>query len=103
VRIALAVAEYTKHPDNPKHELPTKLEDLLRPLFGGPSLLPNGSADLIDPWGKPYQSERARRSNGTEYLLIKTTTLNGRPISQFGIGSESSTDWIELQRAGAQK
>jgi general secretion pathway protein G len=87
--LATAVEAYVQNSDNPKHEFPAKLADLLEPPFGGPSFLRNGAQDLLDPWGKPYQMELVRRSDGTEYLLIKTTAPDGREFSQYGIGKKA--------------
>jgi hypothetical protein len=84
-----AIEAYIQHKDNPKQEFPNTLNDLVEPPFGGSSFLRNGRADTIDPWGKPYEFERARWSDGTEYILVKTTTPDGTPISQFGIGKNS--------------
>jgi general secretion pathway protein G len=64
------------------------LNDLVHPPFGGPSWLENGEADLIDPWGNPYQMERAKKPNGDEYIIVKTTAPDGTPITQFGIGPD---------------
>src|SRR5436305_999766 len=71
--LAQAIEAYVQHEANKKHELPTALRDLVQPPFGGSSFLRNGEADLLDPWSKPYEMERGRRSDGTEYLLITTT------------------------------
>jgi hypothetical protein len=84
--IAVAIEAYIDNEANKTHEPPTALRDLVEPPFGGPSFLRNGEADLIDPWGKPYEMERVRRSDGTEYILVKTTAPDGTPISQHGIG-----------------
>ena len=84
-----AIEAYIQDKANPKHEFPNTPNDLFEPPFGGPSFLRNGRADLIDPWGKPYEFERARWSDGTEYILVKTTAPDGTPISQFGVGPNS--------------
>jgi hypothetical protein len=69
---------------------PKSLRDLVYPPFGGPPLLRFGEADLLDPWGNPYQMEHIKRKDGTEYILITTTAPDGTPISQFGIGKNAS-------------
>jgi len=84
-----AIEAYIDCPANVKHEFPTKLNDLVEPPFGGPPFLRNGSADLVDPWGKPYQMERARRPDGGEYIHVTMTAPDGTPISQFGIGANA--------------
>jgi hypothetical protein len=84
--IAWAIEDYVNHPSNTKQEFPRTLTDLVQPAWGGPSFLNNGFADLIDPWGEPYQTERVRGRDGAEYILVKTTAPDGTPISQFGIG-----------------
>jgi hypothetical protein len=55
-----------------------------------PSRLPNGEADLIDPWGQPIQLQFRERSDGTHYPYFTTTAPDGTPISQFGIGEASA-------------
>lgn len=87
--IETAIEAYIQHKDNPKNEFPKAPNDLFEPPFGGPPFLRNGRADLIDPWGKPYEFERVRWSDGVEYILVKTTTPDGTPISQFGIGKNA--------------
>lgn len=87
--IAFAIEAYTNHPDNKQHEQPTALRELLQPPFGGPSFLRNGEAELLDPWGKPYEMERVRKADGTEIILVKTTAPDGTPISQFGIAGNA--------------
>jgi general secretion pathway protein G len=94
--IAAATEKYIENKDNTKHEPPRTLEDLVEPPFGGPSFLRNGRADLVDPWGAPYQMERRQYKDGTDYFFIWTTAPNGTPISQFGIGPKNSVPW-ELQ------
>ncbi len=84
-----AIREYIRHKSNPKEELPNTLQDLVQPPFGGPSLLEGGQADLIDPWGQPFQMERAKRRDGSEFIIVKTTAPDGTPISQFGVGPNS--------------
>lgn len=84
-----AIEAYIQHPANTKHEFPTTLNDLFEPPFGGRPFLRNGRDDLIDPWGKPYEMERVKRSDGTEYALVKTTAPDGTPISQHGIGENA--------------
>lgn len=84
-----AIEAYIQDKANPKQEFPTTPNDLFEPLFGGTPFLRNGQADLLDPWGKPYEFERARRFDGTEYILVKTTAPDGTPISQFGIGKNA--------------
>src|SRR5438105_2622731 len=88
--IATAIEAYINNKDNKQHEPPTVLRDLVEPPFGGPSFLRNGAADSLDPWGKPYEMERVRRADGTEYILVKTTAPDGTPISQFGIGRNAT-------------
>lgn len=88
--IATAIEQYINSEANTKQEWPTALHDLLQPPFGGPSFLRNGVADLLDPWGQLYQFEFRRRTDGTEYLLVKTADPHdGTPISQFGIGPKT--------------
>ena len=84
--VATAFESYVEHSANARHELPTTLNDLAHPPFGGPAFLRNGEADLLDPWGKPYEMERRQWKDGAEFILVKTTAPDGTPISQFGIG-----------------
>src|SRR5437773_2571377 len=69
--LATASQKYVESEANAKHELPNILRDLIQPPFGGPPFLGDGEADLIDPWGKPYELERAKKPNGDEYILVK--------------------------------
>ncbi len=90
VTLDKAIQKYTKNEANTKHELPNTLRDLVDPPIGSGSFLENEGRDLIDPWDKPYQMERARRSDGTEYILVKTTAPNGTLITQYGIGAKNA-------------
>lgn len=87
--LSTAVEAYVLNAGNPGNtddeRLPEKPQHLLTPPFGGPSFLPNEAA-LLDPWGKPYRFELARRADNTPYLLILTTAPDGTHISQFGTG-----------------
>jgi hypothetical protein len=84
-----AIEAYTEHEDNLKHEFPATLDALVHPPWGGSSFLKYGASDLIDPWGKPYEMERVRLPDGTEFILVKATDPDGTPISQFGIGTNA--------------
>jgi hypothetical protein len=50
--------------DMEREKLPDSLSYLLRPPHG-PSLLMNGEADLIDPWGQPFQLQFRERPDGS--------------------------------------
>jgi hypothetical protein len=53
--VILAACEaYYAHPKS-KKTYPDQLANLLTPPFGGSSFLKNGTEDLIDPWGGPFQ------------------------------------------------
>ena len=80
---------YREHEGNGKREFPRDLSDLHRPPWGGPSLLRHGEEELVDPWGNRYQIEQRRFSDGTEFILVRTTAPDGVPISQFGIGKNA--------------
>lgn len=84
------VQAYTLSPQNPglddNEKLPMKPEALVTVPFGGPSYIEGGKADLLEPWGKPYELKHAKRANGSTYVLIKTTAPDGTPIKQFGVG-----------------
>jgi general secretion pathway protein G len=82
-----AIESFMANTANPNGVPPQGLQELLQPHFGGQSLLRNGQADLIDPWGQQYQTQIAQRADGTEYILVMTTAPDGTPISQFGIGN----------------
>jgi hypothetical protein len=88
--LATAIEAYGNDPKNTKEELPRTPTDLVQPPWGGSSFLRDGERDLQDPWGNPYQFERVTRKDGTEYILVKTTTPDGTPISQFGIGEKNA-------------
>jgi general secretion pathway protein G len=94
VNITFAIEVYMKSPMSPNRSdatrEPKSTRDLVYPPFGGPSLLRNGEADLLDPWGNPYQMTHIQRKDGTEYILITTTAPDGTPISQHGIGINAS-------------
>lgn len=85
-----AISEYIQHEANTTHELPAHLNDLLKPPFGSKPFLERGDSELIDPWGNPYQMDRARKPNGAKFVLVKTTAPDGTPISQFGIGPNAT-------------
>jgi hypothetical protein len=90
LNLSQACEAYHQHPKNAKHEYPRTPTDLHQPPWGGPSFLKNGTADLLDPWGKEYQFEiRKKDVDGTEYLLVKTTAPDGMPISNFGFGQKA--------------
>ena len=84
--LANVIDAYISHEANTKHDPPAALRDLVHPPFGGSSFLRDGDKDLLDPWGKPYEMERFRRSDGSDNILVKTTALDSTPITQFGIG-----------------
>jgi hypothetical protein len=88
--IATACDAYSANPANPEGTKPNEIGDLLQPPFGGPSYLRNREADTKDPWGKPYQIRPQKRADGSEYVLVTTTTPDGTPISQFGIGEKAT-------------
>jgi hypothetical protein len=87
--IAQAIEAYQIAPANKTSAPPAKLYDLVVPPFGGQSFLKKGAADLIDPWGNPYQMTPAKHPDGTQYVLITTETPEALPISQFGIGAKA--------------
>jgi general secretion pathway protein G len=87
--LAMAIEKYVENEANKKHELPNTLHDLVEPPFGGPSFLRNDEADLLDPWGKPYEMERREFKDGSEYILVRTTAPDGTPICQYGIGTNA--------------
>jgi hypothetical protein len=83
-RIDAAIYRFAAHERNHEVELPRSLQELISPPFGAPSFLSNGPADLIDPWGNPYQFER----RGDTWIVF-TRDPDGMPVSQFGIGDAS--------------
>lgn len=88
-----AIIAYHNSPQNPgvtdEEKLPSGVEDLVMPPFGGTSFLRNGEADTLDPWGKPYQFKPTMRHDGTTFILVKSLAPDGTSITQFGIGPES--------------
>lgn len=88
-QLATAIDFYIHSPSSQRSQLRT-LNELDQPPSGGPSLLRNGPADLLDPWGNPYQMELKKFADGREYYLITTTAPDGTPISQFGIGPNAA-------------
>jgi hypothetical protein len=88
--LATAVEAYAACESNKTHELPSSLNDLVNPPFGGTSFLRHGERELIDLWGKPFQYERRLTAGGKESVLIWTTTPGGTPISQYGIGAKEA-------------
>jgi hypothetical protein len=88
--LATKVEAYVMCEANKKHEFPSRPNDLVKPPFSGTSFLHDGERELIDLWGKPFQFERRRSADGTEYILIWTTAPDGTPISQFGIGEREA-------------
>ena len=95
--IAMAVEAYTPSSASPgsieemRRWGQLTLKDLARPPHGGPSLLRNGDADLIDPWGKPFQLQLHHDEDGRIVsVLVSTTAPDGTPISQHGIGPDAA-------------
>jgi general secretion pathway protein G len=88
--IAQAIETYQNNPQNPgltdEERMPQDPSQLVNVPFGGPSFLRNGEADLLDPWGKPYQFEPRTRQDGTTYIIVLTVAPDGTQISQHGIG-----------------
>ena len=91
--VATAIESYTSNAANPTSTPPQQPGELIQPSFGGPSLLRNGEADLLDPWNKQYVFEQAQRTDGTEYVIVYTTAPDGTKISQFGIGPAATPTW----------
>ncbi len=89
-KIARAIEAYMASDRNPgttpDERFPLVERDLFEPPFGGPSFLPRGRRDLIDPWGKPYQFFKRARSDGTIGYEVFTYAPDDAYISQFGIG-----------------
>src|SRR5262245_41987551 len=95
--IATAIEAYQTSMSNPgvtdDERMPQDISNLYSPPpeFGGTgSFLRNGQSDTIAPWGKPYQFARQVRNDGTAYIFVHTTSPDGTPISQFGIGPVNS-------------
>jgi len=86
VHLAKAIKVYCELPDNKQGTLPTVPRDLPQPPWGGQTLLENGEADLIDPWGRPYEFEFRTLPDATRFILVRTTAPDGTPITQYGIG-----------------
>ncbi|AMV29052.1 Type II secretion system protein G precursor [Gemmata sp. SH-PL17] len=90
VTISRAVEAYHMSTSNPNQGndegLPTSLNDLVAPPFGGPSFLPEGAASLKDPWNHDYGVEQRTRPDKTPFLLIVASAPDGTRISQYGVG-----------------
>jgi general secretion pathway protein G len=84
-----AIESFMANTANPNNVPPQGPQELLQPHFGGSSLLRNGQADLIDPWGQPYTFQQGMRQDGTTYILVMTYAPDKTPISQFGIGQHA--------------
>jgi hypothetical protein len=87
--LAYACEAYRDHERNEKHEFPRALGDLLHPPWGGSTFLKSGEADLVDPWGSQFQLEQREFADGTKFVLIRTKSPDGTPITQFGIGQNA--------------
>jgi hypothetical protein len=89
-RIFAAIEAYTDSDRNPgltdEERFPRTERDLFEPPFGGPSFLPHGRADLIDPWGRPYQFRFLARADGTRAAEVYTHAPDGEYIDHTGIG-----------------
>ena len=73
-----ACEAYNLDPAN-GNQYPPKLADLVRPPNGGRSLLMNGAADLLDPWGAEFKYAVARSENGAIFAHVWTErTVNGK-------------------------
>jgi hypothetical protein len=65
-------------------QYPAYLIDLAHPPFGGSSFLRNGAADLIDPWGKPFQYEIEKTESGGTEVRVWTTRTTGKEQKVIG-------------------
>jgi general secretion pathway protein G len=83
--LAQTIESYYLNPQS-GNQYPENLNQLLQPPFGGTSLLKNGEADLIDPWGQQYQVQFVQGDDGAMQPRVYTTAKDGTPISQFGAG-----------------
>ena len=73
-----ACEAYSLNPAS-NNQYPTKLADLVRPVFGGASLIRNGAADLLDPWGVAYKYAVAQGENGETFPHVWTErVVNGK-------------------------
>lgn len=90
--LAKATERYVGHQSPGVHGAmwPESLNDLLDPpsAYGGPQL-PNGLADLTDPWGQTYFYTSIPYPHNGRGVLILTTAPDGTMISQHGIGREA--------------
>jgi general secretion pathway protein G len=86
--IAQAIEAYKINPANTEQTMPSSIQDLNTPPFGGTGFLKNGEADIIDPWNNYYQFAEIQQNDGSMIVLVYTYAQDGSntPISQYGIG-----------------
>jgi hypothetical protein len=84
--LAHAAEVYRDHPANSGHQIPTSVDDLIHPPWGGPSMYPKEAGEPRDPWGGSYRMEQPGMPDGTPGILVWTVKPDGMKISQFGIG-----------------
>jgi hypothetical protein len=84
--LANACEAYQTDPQNQNLLPPQRLTDLLDLPDRRFAYVKGGFGAIVDPWGKEYQLELLKHSDGSVGALIKTAAPDGTPISQFGIG-----------------
>jgi hypothetical protein len=78
VTIRKACEQYYLNP-NSGGTYPKKLEDLIKPPWGGSSFLANGKDNLLDPWAKAFKYELAKDAKGFDKPFIwAERTVNGK-------------------------
>jgi hypothetical protein len=88
-RVAQTIETYQLNPANPDGALPKTLYDLVRPPFGGTSLLRNNERDFHDQWGQMFYYGVSLDRDGFPYPLVFTVAPGGIAISNFGIGTDA--------------
>ena len=78
-----ACEAYSLNPAS-NNQYPTKLAELVRPVFGGASLIRNGAADLLDPWGVAYKYAVAPGENGETFPHVWTERVVGGTTKVIG-------------------
>jgi hypothetical protein len=81
--LAVACEAYYVNPSS-NNQPPKTLDDLVKPAFGGPSLVRNGAKDLLDPWGKKYQYAVGQDKDGSMMAFVWTERIVGGKVKVYG-------------------
>jgi general secretion pathway protein G len=96
--LSQACEQYFLDP-NSNSTYPTSVQQLVTPPWGQTStpFLKDITNDILDPWQKPYQIQMTSLDNQTQTVLIMTSSPQGTPISQYGVGPKATPSVGQVQ------